>query len=45
VGDIGEVQASPCAFGSFCIILDGEIISYHPISKTRFENILNNKLT
>jgi predicted GNAT family acetyltransferase len=43
--DSFEVQDSPCAFGSFCIILDGEIISYHPISKTRFENILNKKLT
>jgi len=39
-----EVQASPCAFGSFCIILDGEIISYHPISNTRFENIIRKKL-
>jgi N-acetylglutamate synthase-like GNAT family acetyltransferase len=43
--DSSEVQTSPCAFGSFCIILDGEIISYHPISKVRFENILNKKLT
>ena len=38
--DSNEVQDSPCAFGSFCIILDGEVISYHPISNTRFENIL-----
>ena len=36
-----EAQASPCAFGSFCIIYNGEIISYHPISNTRFKNIMN----
>ena len=41
--DSTDVQNSPCAFGSFCIILDGEIISFHPISNTRFENILNKK--
>ena len=35
------VQDSPCAFGTFCIIYNGEILSYHPISKTRFENIVN----
>ena len=38
-----QVQNSPCAFGSFCIILDGEIISHHPISNTRFENILEKR--
>ena len=37
-------QELPCAFGSFCIIYDGEIISYHPISNTRFENIMNKKI-
>jgi hypothetical protein len=35
-----EVQQSPCAFGSFCIIYNGKIISHHPISNTRFENIM-----
>lgn len=39
-----EVQNSPCAFGTFCIIYNGKIISHHPISKTRFENIMNKKL-
>ena len=38
-----DVQNSPCAFGSFCIIYNGEIISYHPISKTRFENIMKKR--
>lgn len=42
--DAPDVQNSPCAFGSFCLIYDGEILSYHPISKTRFENIMKKKL-
>lgn len=40
VKDATEIQDLPCAFGSFCIIYNGEIISYHPISNTRFENIM-----
>jgi hypothetical protein len=36
-----EAQKTPCAFGSFCIIYNGGIISYHPISNTRFKNIIN----
>jgi hypothetical protein len=36
-----EAQETPCAFGSFCIIYNGEIISYHPISNGRFKNIMN----
>lgn len=39
-----DAQHSPCAFGTFCIILDGEVISYHPISGTRLRNILATKL-
>lgn len=39
-----SVQNSPCAFGSFCIIFNGEIIAHHPISNTRFENIMKAKL-
>ena len=31
---------SPCPFGTFGIIYNGKIISYHPISNTRFENIM-----
>lgn len=41
--DVAAVQNSPCAFGSFCIIYDSEIISHHPISNTRFENIMKKK--
>jgi N-acetylglutamate synthase-like GNAT family acetyltransferase len=37
------VQNSPCAFGSFCLIYNGEILSCHPISNTRFENIMKKK--
>lgn len=38
--DAEAVQNNPCAFGTFCLILNGEIISYHPISNTRFENMV-----
>jgi hypothetical protein len=43
--DVSAVQDSPCAFGTFCIIYNGEIISYHPISNTRFENIIKKKFS
>ncbi len=33
-------QQSPCAFGTFCIIYNGKIISHHPISNGRFQNIM-----
>jgi GNAT superfamily N-acetyltransferase len=36
-----EAQKSPCAFGIFCIILNGKLIAHHPISKRRFTNIMN----
>ncbi len=35
-----EAQGNPCAFGTFSIIFNGKIISHHPISKTRFSNIM-----
>lgn len=35
-----DAQRSPCPFGSFCLIYNGDIVSYHPISKTRFVNIM-----
>jgi len=41
--DAESVQNSPCAFGTFCIMRDGNIISHHPISNTRFENIMGVK--
>lgn len=36
-----EAQNSPCAFGTFCIVYDGKIVADHPISNTRFKNIMN----
>jgi len=38
--DYKDAQNIPCAFGSFCIILDGKIIADHPISSRRFSNIM-----
>jgi hypothetical protein len=38
--DSNDVQDLPCAFGTFGIIYNGKIISHHPISNTRFENIM-----
>lgn len=46
VVDLDDAQAAqntPCAFGTFCLIFNGEIISYHPISNTRFENIMKER--
>ncbi len=36
-----EAQDTPRGFGTFCIIFDGEVIADHPISNTRFINIMN----
>jgi hypothetical protein len=38
--DSEPVQDSPCPFGTFCILYNGEVISDHPISSTRFVNIM-----
>ncbi|MHC5081079.1 MAG: YoaP domain-containing protein [Planctomycetota bacterium] len=38
-----EAQNSPCAFGTFCMIFEGEVISEHPISNRRFMNIMNKR--
>lgn len=43
IKDVKDVQNVPCAFGTFCIVKDGEVISHHPISNTRFENIIKAK--
>ena len=42
--DSKSAQETPCAFGTFCMIYNGEIISHHPISNKRFENIMTKKL-
>jgi hypothetical protein len=36
-----EAQNSPAPFGTFCILYDGAIIAEHPISNTRFKNIMS----
>ena len=36
-----EAQNSPCSFGVFSIIYAGKAIAHHPISNTRFKNIMN----
>jgi L-amino acid N-acyltransferase YncA len=36
-----EAQNSPCAFGIFCIVYEGKVVAEHPISNTRFKNIMN----
>lgn len=45
LSDAKAAQATPCAFGTFCIICNGEVISHHPISNKRFENIMDKMLT
>jgi hypothetical protein len=40
IRDSESAQQTPCAFGTFCIIHNNEVISHHPISNTRFENIM-----
>lgn len=45
--DLSDAEAarnSPCPFGTFGIIFNGKLISHHPISNTRFVNILEKLL-
>ncbi len=44
LSDAETAKNSPCPFGTFAIILDGKIISHHPISNTRFVNILDKSI-
>jgi hypothetical protein len=37
-------QNSPGPLGTFVMLYNGKIISHHPISNTRFENIMNSLL-
>jgi GNAT superfamily N-acetyltransferase len=39
-----EAQNSPCPFGTFCMLYDGKLIAEHPISSTRFKNIISKML-
>jgi L-amino acid N-acyltransferase YncA len=40
-GNYKDVQNSPCAFGTFCMLYKGVVITDHPISQKRFTNIMN----
>jgi hypothetical protein len=40
INDSETAQKTPGAFGTFCIIHNNEVISHHPISNTRFQNIM-----
>mgnify|MGYP001059426159 CR=1 FL=1 len=42
--DATGAQKVPCPFGSFCLIYNGKVISYHPISNTRFLNIMKKEM-
>jgi len=42
--DYSDAQNSPCPFGTFCIVYNGEIIAEHPVSSTRFMNIMKKLL-
>jgi GNAT superfamily N-acetyltransferase len=44
IRDYETAQKTPCAFGTFCIIHNNEVISHHPISNTRFENIMSHRI-
>jgi ribosomal protein S18 acetylase RimI-like enzyme len=39
-----SAQSTPNPFGTFALIYNGEIISHHPISNTRFENIITSSI-
>jgi len=36
-----EAQNCPTPYGTFALLLDGRLIADHPISRTRFRNIMN----
>ena len=38
--DAQAAQQTPCPVGTFCLLYNGEVISHHPISNTRFQNIM-----
>ncbi len=39
-----DAQACPSPFGTFCVVVDGVVLAHHPISATRFCNILRSKI-
>jgi hypothetical protein len=41
LNDHESARRNPSPFGTFAIIYNGKILSHHPISNTRFQNIMN----
>lgn len=41
LSDCEQAQNAPCAYGVFSLVYDGVLIADHPISRTRFSNIMN----
>lgn len=41
---LGDVRGCPSAFGSFAIVYNGRVVSYHPVSNTRFVSIMRGLL-
>jgi hypothetical protein len=44
IEDSSQAKSVPCAFGCFCIIFNGRVVTENPISKTRFRNIMKKEL-
>ena len=44
LNNCSEAQDSPCPFGTFCVIFQSKVIAHHPISGTRFTNIMKQEL-
>ncbi|MDD4923880.1 MAG: YoaP domain-containing protein [Dehalococcoidales bacterium] len=42
--DCIEAQNSPCPFGIFCVLFNGKVVAHHPVSGTRFANIIKKEL-
>ena len=43
--DAQEAQHTPGAFGTFMILYDGKVVADHPVSNTRFRNIMKSLLS
>lgn len=39
-----DAKENPCPFGTCGIVYNGKVVANHPISKTRFKNIMNKEL-
>lgn len=39
-----EARSAPCAYGTFTLLYNGEVVADHPISRSRFRNIVTKEL-